>query len=376
MRLVDAADTDAGTGLSEETARAVDLAWSAGMVLLVGAVFALLSWLPGVAVPVLLAAAAAYALDPLVVALCRRGLGRVWATGAVFLVGALLLGAGLTYAVPLFGAEARKVPGFLERVGTQALPQLEAALGVSLPELVRERTAALGAEASGLLESAGPTAARLLAAFAGNTVGLLGTLLGLLVVPVLAFLFLADWPRLLARLLLLVPRRAAPLVARRFAEVDGVLSAFVKGQLMVGAILAALYAVGLSLAGVDLAVVIGVVAGFGNMVPYLGTALGVVLALLGAALAWQGPWQLAAVGLTFLVGQLLEGFVITPRIVGERVGLSSVAVILAILAFSELFGFTGILLAVPVTAVLKVVVRVGLHRYQRSRFYLEGAGAP
>lgn len=158
-------------------------------------------------------------------------------------------------------------------------------------------------------------------------------------------------------------------MSRRFAEVDEVLSAFVRGQLIVGGVLSVIYAAGLSAARIDMAIVIGVIAGFGNMVPYLGTGVGIVLSLVGLMLSWQGPWQLAAVAATFVIGQMLEGFVITPRIVGEKVGLAPVAIILAILAFGELFGFVGILLAVPVAAILKVVLSVVVERYRRTRLY-------
>jgi predicted PurR-regulated permease PerM len=227
----------------------------------------------------------------------------------------------------------------------------------------------LGGRASELLQSAGPTAARLVASFAGNTARFVATLLGLLVVPVLAFFFLQDYPRLVELVRGLVPRRAERLVSQRFAEVDEVLSAFVSGQVTVGAILSVLYSTGLGFARIDMAIVIGVIAGFGNMVPYLGTGVGVVLALLGVMLSWQGPWQLAVVAGTFVVGQMAEGLFITPRIVGDKVGLSSMSVIIAILAFGELFGFTGILLAVPSTAILKVVLRVVVARYQKMSVY-------
>jgi len=130
-----------------------------------------------------------------------------------------------------------------------------------------------------------------------------------------------------------------------------------------------IYSIGLSIGRIDLAIVIGIIAGFGNMVPYLGTGIGIVLAVLGMLLAWQGPWQIVVVALTFIVGQMLEGFVITPRIVGDRVGLSAATIIIAILVFSELFGFLGILLAVPVSAILKVVVEVAVARYHASAVY-------
>jgi len=362
--------------LSEADARRIDLWWSAAMVGSLGLVFALLSVFGGVAVPVLLALSGAYIFNPMVTALEKRGLNRTWGTTLIFLGGTLLMVGAVLYLVPVFREEAAKLPDFFRRGSTQVVPQLEALLGRSLPDLVRQRTAELGQQASDLIQRAGPAAASLLASFAGNTARLVATLLGLSVVPVLAFFFLQDYPRLMGRLKDLLPRRAVGLVARRFAEVDEVLSAFVRGQLTVGAVLSLIYAAGLSAGRIDMAIVIGVIAGFGNMVPYLGTAVGILLSLVGLALSWQGPWQLAVVAGTFVIGQLLEGLVITPRIVGEKVGLAPVAVIIAILAFGELFGFVGILLAVPVAAILKVVLRVVVQRYRRTALYMGEPPSP
>jgi len=362
--------------LSEADARRIDLWWSAAMVGSLGLVFALLSVFGGVAVPVLLALSGAYIFNPMVTALEKRGLNRTWGTTLIFLGGTLLMVGAMLYLVPVFREEAAKLPDFFRRGSTQVVPQVEALLGRSLPDLVRQRTAELGQQASDLIQRAGPTAASLLASFAGNTARLVATLLGLSVVPVLAFFFLQDYPRLMGRLKDLLPRRTVGLVARRFAEVDEVLSAFVRGQLTVGAVLSLIYAAGLSAGRIDMAIVIGVIAGFGNMVPYLGTAVGILLSLVGLALSWQGPWQLAVVAGTFVIGQLLEGLVITPRIVGEKVGLAPVAVIIAILAFGELFGFVGILLAVPVAAILKVVLRVVVQRYRRTALYMGEPPSP
>ncbi len=360
--------------LPEAEARRIDLAWSAGMVGALLLVFGLLSVFGGVAVPVLLALAMAYVLNPLVTWLERRKVERTWGTTLVFAGCVLAMVGAVLYLIPVFREEAAKLPGFFRDASTQVVPRVERLLGVSLPELVSQRAAELGAKASDLLQSAGPTAARLVASFAGNTARFVATLLGLLVVPVLGFFFLKDYPRLVGMMQDLLPRRAVALVSRRFGEVDEVLSAFVRGQLTAGAILSVIYSTGLGLARVDMAIVIGVIAGFGNMVPYLGTAVGAVLALLGLMLSWQGAWQLAAVAGTFAVAQLSEGLVITPRIVGEKVGLSTVAVIIAILAFGELFGFVGILLAVPASAILKVVLRVVVARYRKTSLYMGGAG--
>lgn len=355
--------------LSEEEARRIDLTWSLVMVAALGLVFALLSVFGGVAVPVLLGLTGAYVFNPVVSLLERHKVSRTWGTVIVFVGCALALAGAVLYLIPVFQDEAAKLPDFFRRASTQIVPHVESLLGVSLPEFVNQRTEELGAKASELLQSAGPAAAQLAARFAGNTARFVATLLGLAVVPVLGFFFLKDYPRLLGRVRDLIPRRAVGLVSHRFSEVDDVLSAFVRGQLTVGSILSIIYSTGLSIAGIDMAIVIGVVAGFGNMVPYLGTTVGIVLALLGLMLSWQGPWQLAVVAGTFLVAQLSEGLVITPRIVGEKVGLTPVTVIIAILAFGELFGFVGILLAVPVGAILKVVLRVVVLRYQRTPLY-------
>nr|WP_241758158.1 AI-2E family transporter [Myxococcus landrumus] len=362
--------------LTELEARRIDLWWSGVMVGSLGLVFALLAVFGGVAVPVLLALSGAYIFNPMVTSLEKRGLDRTLGTTLVFTAGTLLLAGAVLYLIPVFRDEALKLPDFFSRASTQVVPRVEALLGRSVPDLVRQRTAELGQQASDLVQSAGPAAARLLAAFAGNTARFVATLLGLAVVPVLAFFFLQDYPRLMGRVRDLLPRRAVGLVGRRFAEVDEVLSAFVRGQLTVGALLSVIYAAGLSAARIDMAIVIGVIAGFGNMVPYLGTGVGILLSLVGVMLSWQGPWQIGMVVGTFVVGQMLEGFVITPRIVGEKVGLAPVAIIIAILAFGELFGFVGILLAVPVAAILKVVLRVVVQRYQRTSLYTGEARAP
>ncbi len=355
--------------LAEDEARRIDLIWAGAMVGALGLVFLLIGIFAGVAVPVLLSLALAYVLNPVVSLLERRGLDRTW--GATFVLCALgLLAFGFVlYLIPIFREEAQRLPEFVKRVGTEFLPRLEAKLGISVPELWRARAQELGGEATELVKSVGPLVAKLLASFAGNTARFVVTVLGLLIVPVIGFFFLRDYPVLVAMLRGLLPRRSVGLLSKRFAQVDTVLSAFVQGQITVGAILSVIYATGLSIARVEMAILIGLLAGFGNMVPYLGTALGVVLAAVGLILSWHGLWQVGVVAGTFLVAQLLEGFVITPRIVGEKVGLSSVAVILAVLAFGELFGFVGILLAVPVAAVLRVVINVVVDRYRRSPLY-------
>ncbi|MFN7133640.1 MAG: AI-2E family transporter [Myxococcales bacterium] len=333
------------------------------------ALFLVLSVARGAALPVFAAFALAYALDPLIDRLERLGLSRTVGIGGLFAASLAGSVGALLYLVPALGAEFAKLPEFFRNITRVALPRLEAMVGVPLPTNVHDAAAAISQAGGGLTEKVLPKAAELAWQAAGGTASVVGTAVGLLVIPVLAFYLLRDYDELVAWARGLLPRRYEALVSRRFADVDAVLGAFIRGQLLVGAILSAIYSAGLSIARLDLAVVIGVVAGFGNMIPYVGTALGIGLALLSLAIGWLGTWQLAVVAATFVVAQLLEGLLITPRIVGEKVGLSPLAVMVALLGFSELFGFTGILLAVPAAAALKVAAGVVLFRYRRSQLY-------
>lgn len=363
-------EIDTNFGLPEQVARRIDLYWSGGMVAATAFLFFALSLVRGVAVPVVMALIIAYALNPVVSFLEERGLKRRWGTLLCFALGLLVFVGFVLYLIPVFREQADKLPDFIKRASVKLIPWVQDVFGISVPDLIRERTSAIAEEAASVLQEAGPAMAKMLGAFASNTARVIVTVLGLLVVPVIAFFFVTDYPAIVGRFKGLIPRRAVGLVSRRFSEVDEVLSAFIRGQLTVGAILSVIYSTGLSFARLEMAIVIGLITGFGNMVPYVGTTLGILLSLVAVVLSWQGPWQLAVIAGTFLTAQLLEGLVITPRVVGHRVGLTPVAVIIAILAFAELFGFLGVLLAVPTTAVLKVVAQVLLSRYRKTRLYL------
>ncbi len=359
-------------GLPEAEARRIDFYWAGGVVASMALLFIAVSLVRGVAIPVFLALALAYALNPIVTFGAAQGLSRTAATAIVFVVFSLLVYGAALYIIPLFSEQAEKLPGFFKAASVQVVPWVETNFNVSVPGLIRERTEDLGNQASLLLSQNAPTAAKLVGSIATNTAALIFILVAVLVVPVLGFFFLADYPKLVALGKSLIPLRAVTLVSRRFSEADDVLSNFVRGQLTVGAILSVIYSVGLSIARIETAIVIGLIAGFGTLFPYVGPGLGVCLALVGVALSWYGPWQLVVVAVTFLGTAVLEGLVITPRVVGKKVGLPPVAIIIAILAFAEVFGFVGVLLAVPLTAVLKVVLRVVITRYRRTQVYLAG----
>jgi predicted PurR-regulated permease PerM len=183
------------------------------------------------------------------------------------------------------------------------------------------------------------------------------------------FYLLADWDRFVAHVVGLIPQRMRPGFDGFVAEVDEVLGQYLRGQLTVMVILAVFYSAGLALFGLDLALPIGVFSGLAVVIPYLGFGVGLVLALVAGLLqfaAWKAAVMVAVV---FGLGQLLEGFVLTPRLVGERIGLHPLAVIFALLAFGQVFGFVGVLVALPVSAILLVCLRRARQRYLASQLF-------
>ncbi|MGH8595571.1 MAG: AI-2E family transporter, partial [Gammaproteobacteria bacterium] len=198
---------------------------------------------------------------------------------------------------------------------------------------------------------------------------LLGWLTFLLLVPVVTFYLLRDWDILVRNIDDLLPRRIEPRVRKIVQEIDAVLAEFLRGQLSVMLALAILYITGLWLVGLDLAFAIGLVAGLVSFVPYLGVIVGVLLAGIAALLQFGELWHLLGVVAVFGVGQLLEGMVLSPLLVGERIGLHPVAVIFAVMAGGQLFGFFGVLVALPVAAAIVVLLRHSRDEYKRSGLY-------
>jgi predicted PurR-regulated permease PerM len=186
---------------------------------------------------------------------------------------------------------------------------------------------------------------------------IIGWLASALLVPVVTFYLLLDWEKLLVRALTLLPPRRRGQAMSLARETDEVLGSFLRGQLLVMAALATVYAIGLTLVGLDLALPIGILAGLVSFVPYLGFILGLLSATIAAWLQFQDIIMLLGVALVFLLGQVLESLWLTPKLVGGRIGLHPVAVIFAVMAGGQLFGFTGILLALPAAAVLKIWLR-------------------
>jgi predicted PurR-regulated permease PerM len=206
-------------------------------------------------------------------------------------------------------------------------------------------------------------------------IALIGVGVAVVLVPVVTFYLLRDWDKLVAHVDELLPREAQPTIRRLARETDSVLGAFVRGQLLVMVGLAVYYAVALRLVGLEVGPLIGMIAGLVSFVPYLGFIIGILASIVAALVQFHDGYHVVLVLVVFGIGNLLESYVLVPKLVGDRIGLHPVAVIFAVLAFGELFGFIGILLALPMASIAVVLLRFLRERYEASALYA-GRGPP
>lgn len=342
-----------------------------GSVLLIASCV-LLYALRGVLTPVLVALALAYLLDPLVDRLEGMRVPRALGIAVLLLVSLVVLTLFALWIVPLVARDLTALASELPEAVARLLARLQVWLadrGVELPHSGQEALAAVQQNVQSLAPNAVAVVRSGATVLLGGTLSAVGAVVAALIVPVLAFYLLRDFDRMTATAVELLPATLRDRAVAMGREVDQVLGQFVRGQLMVMAILAVLYAVGFSLVGVRLSVPIGIVAGVLSFIPYVGSAVALGLALLMTALHLGSVSQYVGVVLVYSGVQTLEGFVITPRIVGDKLGLSPVWVLLALMAGAELFGFMGVMLALPVAAVVKVFAAHGLRRYRLSALY-------
>jgi phosphoribosylaminoimidazole-succinocarboxamide synthase len=322
--------------------------------------------------PFLAGALLAYIFDPLVDRLQLRGLSRTSGTVVVIVLAGLTVFALLLVALPLFQGQivelAQRVPAALDLLHTRFLPWVSRTFGIAVDF-------DLGALKTWLTEKATQNGAAWLPTLQTGALAAVGLLANLLLVPVVMFYLLRDWDDMVERVAALTPRAWLGRVSRVARAMDAVVGEFLRGQLSVMATLSLYYSVALWVAGLDYALPIGLLTGVLSFVPFLGFGLGLVLALLVALLQFSDWAGVAWVAGIYLAGQVLESYVITPRLVGERVGLHPVAVIFALAAFGQLFGFVGVLLAVPLAAILLVALRELRGVYEASAFYRGGYNA-
>ncbi len=347
-------------------------AWS----LLLLALATLLWLLAPVLTPFVVAAILAYALTPVVDALTRLGRGRTPRVLLVVLVEVVFLLLLLSIAlliVPILLKQLpllrEQVPPILDKLNATLAPWLtQLGLHVSL-DVGSLKAFVMGHLNTNLEDSVGKLLAS--AKFGGSVaLSLLGNAV---LIPVVLFYLLLDWAKFIHMLRSLIPLHQRKTVDSFTDEADAVLGQYLRGQLLVMGVLAVYYSIGLALFGLDLALPIGVFTGLAIAIPYVGFGLGLILALLAGFLEFAAQTghvsALLMVAVVYGLGQLLESFFLTPRLVGERIGLHPLAVIFALLAFGQLLGFVGILIALPLSAVLLVAIRRMRSTYLASALY-------
>jgi predicted PurR-regulated permease PerM len=334
-----------------------------------------IGWLVWLLAPVLtpfvVAALLGWLGDPVVDRLERSGRSRNTSVMIVFSVMAALVLLSLLLLLPLLQRQLvtlfESLPRYRQWLVGTGLPWLEQKTGLQLVGWLDPQR--LFALARAHWEQAGGAAATLLGYLSRSGFALLGWIANIVLLPVLTFFFLRDWDLLVERVAALVPRDHTATVSRLASESSLVLGGFLRGQLLVMVILGVLYGAVLSMIGLDVGILIGVVAGVLTFVPYLGPATVIILGGM-AALIEYGDWQhFAGVIAVFGIGQVIESLWLTPKLVGDRIGLHPAAVIFAVLAGGQLFGFLGMLLALPVAAIANVLLRYAHERYTHSRLY-------
>ncbi|HXE98386.1 MAG TPA: AI-2E family transporter [Dongiaceae bacterium] len=345
-------------------------------ILLLVTATAVLYYSSAVFLQLFIAFALAYNLNPMVDLLERRGVQRLYGILIVFCLTALVCGGFAVFLVVSitgeFSSMQLNLPAYVQHLYEITPAAIKEYLGVETPDKLAFRLNELLQQG----RSAAPDLIKPLLAILQkaltSTIGVLLGLIGYLIIPVYLFYLLFDLPRLKIFIESYIPGRFRPAYSKKLAEIDAVLSGFVRGQLSVCAILALLYSAGLYVIGIDLAVAIGMLAGVTFIIPYVGTIIGICLSVAMALLKFNDILHpLLCLGWFGFV-QLLEGSIITPKIVGTTVGLHPLVAIVALLIGGQLFGIIGMLLAVPVTAVLQVFLRSLAEYYRNSEFYLEG----
>jgi predicted PurR-regulated permease PerM len=334
------------------------------------AVFSLLLHQLGpVLTPFLVGAILAYLGTPMVDAMERRGVPRALGTTVAIVAFGVAIAGLFLVLIPLVQAEVslagKRLPELLSAAGGRLLPWVERTFGVTLALDL----ATLRSVLADNLESVRDVGLRVLSGVKSGGLLLLAILINLALVPVVMWYLLRDWNVIVRRIDDLLPRPFEHKIREIARDVDAVLSEFLRGQLSVMLVLAAYYAIALWAVGLNHAFAIGILTGLLVFIPYVGYGLGLILGLATALLQWTGwPFFIAVLGV-YLVGQLLENYVLIPWLVGDRIGLHPLAVIFALLAFGQLFGFAGVLLALPVSAALLVGLRQLKAAYMASPLY-------
>jgi predicted PurR-regulated permease PerM len=323
--------------------------------------------------PFLTGALLAYLGDPVVDWLEKHKLPRTGAVVIVF-VAIILVVAILPFVlIPLIEAQlsslVAKLPEYIDYIESSFIPLITETLHIDRETLSLET---LKQAVLHNWREVGGIAGKIVNTISQSGLAVLALIANLVLVPVVTFYMLRDWDDIVAKVHALLPRKHEPTITKLAKDSDEVLGAFIRGQLMVMIALGVIYSIGLSIMGLDLAILIGMIAGLVSFVPYLGSIVGILLAGVATVMQFQDVVYLLAVAVVFGVGQGIEGMLLTPLLVGDKIGLHPVAVIFAVMAGGQLFGFVGVLLALPVAAVVMVLLRHGVQQYRASTLYETG----
>lgn len=336
------------------------------------AILVLVLWALGnVLLPFVLAGAIAYCLDPIADWFEARGASRGLSVAIISLLALLIFVVALLIVIPTLVRQTQGLIGFFGDLAARApelSQQFEAwvseRFGITVDQqAIRDQLVAVG-------EFLGSRGGDLASSVLSSAAGLVNVVVIFVLVPVITVYLLVDWDRMVARIDDLLPRDHAPAIRRIFADIDRTLASFIRGQGTVCLILGTFYATALALVGLNFGLVIGAIAGLITFIPYVGAIVGGALAV-GVALFqfWGDWWWILGVALIFQVGQMIEGNFLTPKLVGSSVGLHPVWLLLALSVFGALFGFIGLLVAVPVSAALGVVARFAVEQYKQGLLY-------
>lgn len=333
----------------------------------IAVLLALLWALGDVLLPFLVGAALAYFLNPIATRLTRRGFPRVLAVSLIMVVMVGVTVVLILLIVPSVIGEAAQ----LAQAAPDLFRRLQEVLSERFPDLL-DADSQLRQTLSGMGETIRDRGLALADGVLRSVSGVISVLVFIVIAPVVTFYLLVDWPRLTDTIDDALPRQHAPVIRDLLRQIDRALAGFVRGQVTVCLILSVYYASALLVAGLQFGLVVGVIAGLVSFIPYIGAIAGGVLAI-GLALFqfWGTPVPILIVVGIFVVGQVLESNVLVPNMVGGSVGLHPVWLLFAVSAFGSAFGFTGMLVAVPLAAALGVLVRFGFDRYKSSALYTQ-----
>jgi len=329
--------------------------------------YVVLGYLAHVLAPILAALGIAYLLNPVLELLVRRGISRPLGAGLLLISFIGVVATAITLAAPAVADQIRDFIGDLPRMVTNVSVWAEDRFGIEIPrewrdEVTNERLQQAFSAGSGPLGAVASAAV-------GGVFAVLAVLAELLLVPVFSFYFLVDFPNLMKRIEHMIPPRRRSEVREVIREIDRVVAGWVRGQAIVTSILAVLYAIAFTIVGMPLSVPIGLLVGALTVIPFVGTFVGAAIAGL-VTLADGGSMQtLGLVGVVIVVLHVLEAGVLTPKIVGHRVGLSESGALIAVIAGGKLLGFVGVVLAVPIAATFAVLVRYAVRYYEHTAFF-------